>query len=232
MRILEINRETSDTVTVTVTKPSGFQYRSGQYVMIGIGRTVNGKKNIPITFASSPTEDKLRFTIKNYGGYSNDLINSRIGDSWIISKPMGEAYNFDESHTENLVFLSAGSGITPFISIMRYIRSKGMNNKIIMLNGNCKYEDIIYRTELDFLSKDNIYIMNTLEKFDDSWRGEKGRITKDMILKYVNSERLNDYAWMICGPPLMVNSLEKDLKSLGVKDVRRDKWEIPGRCER
>jgi len=118
------------------------------------------------------------------------------------------------------------------MSILRHVKNNNLKNNIIMINSNCKYDDIIYREELDELSKDNIFVMNTLDKYDDSWRGEKGYVNADMILRYVNKDKLNDYTWMLCGPPGMVNSLEKTLKDLGVKDVRRDKWEIPAKCER
>ncbi len=228
VRVLSVNKETHDVYTLTTEKP--FSFISGQYVMIGKGKTINKKESIPITMASAPGEKVLRFTIKDMGGYSKELCNSKIGEVLTISKPMGEAYNFDEQ--KNLVLLSGGSGITPFISILRHVRDNGLKNKIIMLNSNCTYDDIIYRTELDALSRDNIYIMNTIDKYDDNWKGEKGYINRDMILRYVNKDRLNDYAWMLCGPPGMINSLEKTLKELGVADIRRDNWEIAAKCER
>jgi NAD(P)H-flavin reductase len=230
VRILEVNRETHDVITLKTEKPSRFSFIAGQYVMVGINKKIRGKDSIPLTIANSPDDNFLSFTIKDLGGYSRELVNSKIGDIITISKPLGESYNFDES--KNLVLISGGTGITPFMSILRHVKKNNLKNNIIMINSNCKYDDIIYREELDGLSKDNIYIMNTLDKYDDSWRGEKGYITNEMILRYVNTDKLNDYTWMLCGPPGMVNSLEKTLKELGIKNVRRDKWEIPAKCER
>ncbi len=228
VRVISINKETHDVFTITTEKP--FSFIPGQYVMIGNGKNINKKDSIPITIASSPEESVLRFTIKDLGGYSRELINSKPGDIFTISRPVGESYNFDVA--KNYVMLSGGSGVTPFLSILRHVKDTGLKNNIIVINSNCSYNDIICREELDALSKDNIYIMNALDRYDDEWKGERGYINKDMILRYVNKDRLNEYTWMLCGPPGMVNSLEKTLKELGVKDIRRDNWEIAAKCER
>ncbi|GIU69459.1 MAG: hypothetical protein KatS3mg002_0695 [Candidatus Woesearchaeota archaeon] len=225
VRIINIKKETHDVYTIITEKP--FSFIAGQYVMIGKGITINNKEYIPITIASAPEEDNLRFTIKDMGGYSRELINSKIGEILLISKPLGETYKIDTE--ENILMLSGGTGITPFISILRHVRNNNMKNRIILLNANCTYDDIIFREELDYLSRDNIYIMNTLEKYDSNWLGEKGRINKEMILKYVNKPE--DYTWMICGPPGMVAEMEKIAKDLGVKNIRRDNWNLPGKCD-
>lgn len=232
VRVVDVKRETHDVFTLITEKPAGFSFIAGQYVMMGNGKTINKKDSIPITMSSSPDEDVLRFTIKDSGGYSRELSKSKTDDILHMSRPAGEAYNFDEEKIKNLVMISGGSGITPFLSIMRYIRNNRLKNNVIILNSNCTYNDIICREDLDALSKDNIYVMNALDKFDDLWRGEKGYINKDMILRYVNKDKLNDYTWMLCGPSEMVNSIENQLKESGVKDIRREKWEIASKCEK
>lgn len=155
--------------------------------------------------------------IKKKDESSKKLVKEKIDNSKIRHTPAGEKYAFDEN--DNLVLLSADSGITPFIKILRYIREKKLKNKVIMLNYNKSYEDIMYRIELDSLSKENIYIMNTLERYDNRWLGEKGNITKEMILKYVDKNKLNDYTWMLSGPFESISLIEKELENLHIKKI-------------
>jgi ferredoxin-NADP reductase len=60
----------------------------------------------------------------------------------------------------------------------------------------------------------------------DSWRGETRRINSEFIEEYFND--LNNYHFMIAGPPKMVGSVEKELKKAGVEDENIDSENFSG----
>ena len=226
-----IHQETPDTKTYVLSKPGDFIYHAGQYVMFGFAdkRKINNKINIPLTIASSPHENVLRFTIKKNTGYTAALLdNLKIGDSVIITGPMGEKFTFAEFPSRNIIMFSGGSGITPFISLLRYASMKHLQYNFTLLNGNKNFENIIYREELDYLSRnfENIYVMNVLDNPSDLWEGEKGCIGAELIKKYVDLTKDNTY--LLCGPSSMIICMEITLKKLGIPENRilKEAWEI------
>lgn len=226
-----IHQETPDTKTYVLTKPAGFNYHAGQYVMFGFEdkRKLNGKLNVPITIASSPHENVVRLTIKKNTNYTTALLDElKIGDDVLITGPMGENFMFSEFPSRKIVMISGGSGITPFISLLRYASMKRLPYEFTVLNGNKTYEDIIYREELDYLSRTNanVFIMNVLNHANELWQGERGCIGEDLIKKYVDFSQDNTY--LLCGPPRMVACIENLLKKLGVREDRilKEGWEI------
>ncbi|MFT4343457.1 MAG: cytochrome b5 reductase family protein [Candidatus Woesearchaeota archaeon] len=167
------------------------------------------------------------------GTFSSELYQLKEGDSLIVNGPLGECFNVTSFSEEDFIFLSGGTGVTPFISIFKFLQDKKMNNKVTMINANKTYDDIIMRERLDTLSQDDKYfIMNTLDSADDSWGGERGFISKEMIEKYV--QNYADKRFLICGPPPMVASLRAVLKELGVADenVCFDNWQLPGKSQK
>lgn len=227
--ILRIKQETHDTKTLITTKPEGFSYVAGQYVMLGLTdkKNIHGKETIPITLSSSPHEQELHFTIKDAGAFSEAIYNAKEGDKLFLRGPAGDAYNVTTQIKDDMVLLAAGTGITPFHSILTFIIEEGMNNSILLLNGNRSEEDIIFKTELEqFDKQDNITVINVLENPSPTWRGEQGLVDKKLIEKHVPNPR--DYTFMICGPPPMVHDCKEALLELGVEEenIKIDPWEI------
>lgn len=234
-KIIAVKQETHDTTTLILQKPEGFTYSAGQYAMVGFAdeHQTYGKSTIPLTFSSSPLDDEIHFTLKNSGGFSSELSKLQADDNIFFRGPAGDAYNVDSSMQENLVLIAGGTGITPYRSIIRYILTKNMKNKIILLNGNKTEADIIFKEELDNYNKINqITVINTLEQPPQEWQGEVGFINKHMIENYVDD--INKYTYMVCGGPRMVASIKAVLAELGVPEeqVKIDPWELPGKKEK
>ena len=224
-----IHQETPDVKTYVVSKDSNFTFEAGQYIMFGFAdkRRINKKINIPLSIASSPDEKTLRVTIKKNGGYTTEILEKlKIGDKVIITGPLGKVFNFSRLPTKKLIVLTGGSGIVPFMSLMRFITNKGLKDyKFTVLNGNKNFENIIFREELDYLSsKENIFVMNFLEKYDENWKGEKGFINEKKIIKYVNLDE--DNTFLICGPPIMQYCMEQILQRLKIPKSRilKENW--------
>jgi NAD(P)H-flavin reductase len=230
--IMSIRDETPDVKTFRIEKPTGFNFVSGQFCLVTLAsNNSNPKDPKPFTFSNSPTDDYLELTIKEMGSFTKALFSCAVGDNLRIDGPKGDTHKFDESVKDDVVFVAGGSGITPFMSALRYAVVKRLLNSFVLLFGNQSVKDIIFKEELDRITanNENIKIINVISRNDLQWHGEHGYIDKERILKYVENPK--DKLWYLCGPPPMTRSIRSILAEIGIEEgnLRFDKWEIPGK---
>jgi len=234
VKIIGIKDETPDVKTFSFKRPKSLDFISGQYCLLSFmdNRSFDSDTH-PFTFSSSPTEKSyFTLTIKKMHEFTSKLHKLAVGDEVKIDGPYGISLNFDDNVKEDIIFIAGGSGITPFMSSVRYISAKKMLNKIFLFYSNRTKEDIIFFDELSKIEKvnKNIKIINTLtEKCETGF--ECARINKEIILKYVNNP--NDFLYYICGPPPMIEAIKTILYGLGITDekMRIEDWQLPGKGE-
>jgi ferredoxin-NADP reductase len=144
-------------------------------------------------------------TYPSHEGVTNKLLSLKAGDGLIINDIFG-AIAYEGEGT----FIAGGAGVTPFISILRDLKAKNElgNNKLIFANKTKK--DIILEKEFtEMLGSNFINILSEEETKDYS----HGRITEDFIKH--NASALNT-KFYVCGPPPMVEAIEKQLGNLKV----------------
>ncbi len=165
----------------------------------------------PFTFTGLPGEDELEFVIKIYeshGGVTNQINKLEKGDELILREPWGSI-----SFSGEGVFIAGGSGITPFIAILRHLEKEGEleGNKLIFANNTAG--DIILEDELrEMLGRDS-FINVLAEKEEGDYH--QGYVSKELL-----EEHVTDFSNMfyLCGPPPMMKAVLSDLKELGVDD--------------
>ena len=229
--ITDIKKETHDVKTFRLDIDVDFL--PGQYCLVSIKNDEefeNAKK--PFTFSSAPGRGYTELTVKKVGEFTSALHSLREGEVLKVSEPKGSSLVFDETVKDDVVFIAGGSGITPFISAIRYGVNNKMDNSFTLFFSNREYRDIIYRTELNHLDNDfdNIKVVNTLtHSKDERWHGETGLINSEMVENHLSS--LENKVYYICGPPGMVESMREMLSKLGIVDdkVFFEQWELPGK---
>jgi ferredoxin-NADP reductase len=226
VEIKKILGQTHDVRTFVFRRPQGFSFTPGQYCLVSIPGSGDEKR--PFTLASSPTEDMVELTVKEMGEFTRTMFSMKPGDRLEMDGPYGESLNFDGSVKDDIVLLAGGSGITPFMSILRYIAGKGLHNRVVLIVSNRTSRDMIYKDELNRLAKlGNINVVHTLTR--EEWDGETGRIDEGMIRRHVKEpERCLYY---VCGPPAMVDGLVTVLKGMGIPSgrIRVEDWQVPGK---
>ncbi|NUM34862.1 MAG: hypothetical protein HUU50_09970 [Candidatus Brocadiae bacterium] len=231
--ILSVRNETHDVKTFRVANVSSISFIPGQYCIVSLPDNPQFSKTTkPFTFSHSPTQKEyLELTIKKMGYFTSAMFELKEGDRLEIKGPVGEDLTFEESIQEDIVFLSGGSGITPFMSMIRYWAAKGLSNNLTLLYGNRTEKDIIYEKELDTIRERHpkLKIVHILDTPSSSWQGEKGRLSKEIILKYTSEPTKK--LWYLCGPPPMVAAAKKILSELAVSEEnwKVEPWEIPGK---
>jgi uncharacterized protein YcbX/ferredoxin-NADP reductase len=176
-------------------------YRPGQYLPIEI--EINGVKHSRCyTLSSAPCEQgRLAISVKRVaqGTVSNWLSDHlRVGDSLYALQPDGQ-FHLDPERSQPLLLLSAGSGITPMLSILRYLAVAGNITDTVFYH-QCRSEaDIPCRKELErlALTHPGLTLKFALTEPTESWRGLCGRLSLDRIEEIEDVERRQAY---VCGP--------------------------------
>ena len=195
---------------ITLEKPANYTFTPGQATDVAINKKEWKEEKRPFTFTNLPEDDHLQFTIKTYPshkGVTNELRHLEPGDELIIHDVWGAI-----SYKGHGVFIAGGAGITPFLSIFRYLKTINniYGNQLIFANKT--KADIIHEKELKNLLGDAF--INILS--DDAGAGyAHGMITKDFLKKSITSF---DKIFYVCGPPPMMNAVQKYLTNLGVGD--------------
>lgn len=110
---------------LTVSRPTGFDYFPGQFVMITDDIAGQPVKRA-YTLSSHPSEDFLMFYIRRVPGgkMSNHLFNKRVGAAIEISAPMGVHYAGRFKNLANITYLVAGCGIAGVRSLVLEFKNK------------------------------------------------------------------------------------------------------------
>jgi ferredoxin-NADP reductase len=108
------------------------------------------------------------------------------------------------------VFIAGGAGVTPFICIFRYLKSKNEtgNNKLIFANKT--KGDIILANEFKEILGSNFINILSDEKADGY---SHGQITEGFLKAHMSESTKKVY---ICGPPPMMDAIEKQMISLRI----------------
>jgi ferredoxin-NADP reductase len=122
-----------------------------------------------------------------------------------------------EGEYPRIALLGGGIGITPFISFCKNAIDKGLGSKITLFYGCRTPEDIAFRKEFEELSQKNrnlklVFIVNPPAPPD--WTGATGIITADLIKQQLPDYQ--NYMFYTCGPPPMIEAMEKLVVSLGL----------------
>ena len=234
LRVDKVIIETPDTKTfVLVDADEGgrpWDYWAGQYLTFRF----DGIEEKPIvrsyTMSSSANQDDIcAFTVKRVdrGVVSNWLCdNVKVGDVLRARGPIGRFIYEPEKDCEHLVMVAAGSGVTPFVSIMREYCAKlgaaGSPKKMSLLVSYRSREDVILANDLQaFSNRAGCRVVVTLSRdpLAPASLFYQGRITSDMILELVNNDFTNS-TFMSCGPKAIMDLTGEVARSKGVPDAQ------------
>lgn len=214
----------------TTTRDAGLRFENGQFIMIGL--PVDGRPLLrAYSIASANYEEHLEFfSIKVQNGpLTSRLQHVQVGDEILIgSKPTGTLLLQDLKPGRNLYLLSTGTGLAPFLSIVRDPDTWERFDKVVVTHGVREVADLAYR---DFFEKELpnheyfgeavrakllYYPTVTREAFRNTGRLDEllasGKLCADIGLPPLDPA--HDRA-MICGSTAMLASLSRLLDERG-----------------
>ncbi len=240
LRVTRIETETHDTVTLYLedNEENGlqFDYIPGQYLTFRFDDLADKPVVRSYTMSSSPCEKNYSaITVKEVenGWISKHLVRDvKVGDVLRARGPIGRfCYEANADHP-HLVMIAAGSGVTPFVSMLReYSRTLGnigSPTKMTLLVCYKSQNDLICKAILGELQQvSGINIVTTLTR--ENVPGGKylyGRISEPMIADLMQGSYRNA-TYMTCGPKDMMELVKRHLLSCGVDplDVKTESFD-------
>jgi NAD(P)H-flavin reductase len=130
----------------------------------------------PFTIAASPLEPGIiATTIKKSGNFTNTIDQPHPGDVGRIEGPFGR-FSLVHYDIERFPFVAGGVGITPIMSMLRYLRDTGDRRPVVLLCGNKTARDILFASELEQLPS-HLRVVHVLSRPDETWAGPSGHIS-------------------------------------------------------
>ena len=223
LRVARIFDETPTVKTFRLIDPLfgklPFTYLPGQFVTVtvSIGDQVIKRS---YTISSSPTErDYCEITVKREErGAVSQFLHDQVheDDTLQITGPSGR-FTFVGEEATSIVLIGGGVGVTPMMSVARYLTKRSWLHDIYFVFAVRGATDIIFREELDYLQHRyrNLHVIFVLEEAAASdTRYVKGRITRELLESRIPDLRTSRVH--ICGPPPMMNAVKALLTDIGV----------------
>lgn len=213
-------RHWNDTLfSFTTTRDTALRFRNGHFVMLGL--PVNGKPLLRAYSIASPNHDETLefFSIKVQNGpLTSRLQHLKSGDEIIVSrKPTGTLVLDDLKPAKHLYLLGTGTGLAPFMSLIRDPDVYERFEKVVLVHGVRRVNDLAYHDYIteelpqhEFLGelvreKLIYYPTVTREAFRNQGRLTdlflSGKLCSDIGLPQLNPE--TDRV-MMCGSPTML----------------------------
>ena len=214
-----IRAETHDTKTFRFRLPDGATLDMLPGDFLFVHATIDGKAvKRPYTPSSLPdTVGSFDLTVKRYdsGTVSKYLHDRKVGDHVLMSGPRAGGHWVD-GMAKRVGFVAGGTGITPMVSIIRWILAKGLEVDLFLVYSNKTERDIIFREEWDRAMRDhpNLHCFHVLEEPSPGWSQGTGRITEDVLRAHLPPPG-PETKLFLCGPPPMVGAVSAALKGLG-----------------
>jgi len=223
LRVIAIRDEVPNVRTFLLAHPTlrvlPFRHLPGQSLVLSVlpdGPPL--QRNY--TIASSPTRRcHCEITVKRNGHdavscYLHDRI--RVGDWLAISAPNGEL-TFTGHEAQRIVLIAGGLGVTPMMSVIRYLTDVSWSGHIHLLYSCRTPRDLVFAGELESLQRRhaNLHVTATVTRhYGAGWRGPTGRLTAELIRDSVPD--LQNCRIYLCGPPAMMTAVESMLDALDV----------------
>jgi len=230
--VADIIEETSSTKTLRLVSKDNYlpPFLAGQYIALFL--EVGGiRTSRPYSISSQPNQvGYYDITIRRVenGLVSNFLLDEvSRSDTLISSGPAGNFYFNPLLHKKTSVCIAGGSGITPFMSMIREIIECGLDRTVYLFYGSKTTEDIIFGDEITRLADkfENIHFVPVIEEPANEYDGACGFITREVLHEVL--ENVEDKSFFICGPHGLYDFCLPQVEDLGVPK-RKIKQEMYG----
>jgi ferredoxin-NADP reductase len=215
-RVVDVQRETEDSATLVIKPGWGFSfdYQPGQYV--GIGLLVNGRwrwRSYSLTSSPAATSDTVAITVKAMpeGFLSTHLVAGvEPGTIVRLAAPQGN-FVLPDPAPPSILFLTAGSGITPVMSMLRTLMRRNQIADITHLHSAPTEADVMFGAELAALAADQSGYRLRVRQTRTVGRLDLSRLSQEV------PDWRERQTWA-CGPEGMLNQAEKVWSSAGIRD--------------
>ena len=194
----------------------GFRFEPGQFAWVKVGESPFAVTWHPFSISSSAEKaGRVTLSIKAAGDFTQKISYLKPGTPVYLNGPHG-AFTLDRRDGPGFVFICAGVGITPLLSMIRTMADRNDLRPCYLFFGNRDWESVAFREEIEDLgSRLNLEVVHVLSRPPEDWEGEEGRIRAAVLARHL-PERYQDLQYFICGPEPLMDAAEDALADLGV----------------
>ncbi len=229
LKVMDIIQETKSTKTFRLAAPDRDlpPFLPGQYITVYVEAN-NIRTARAYSLSSAPAASgHYDITIRRVEGglVSNFMLEQvKAGDTVETSSPSGNFYQNYIVHDSSVVFLAGGSGITPFMSMIRQETAKPTGKTMYLLYGNHSAADMIFNDELTGLARGNPHFkyIPVIEKPGTGFTGKTGYLSAELVKESIGDTKGKTF--FLCGPGAMYDFCIPELDRLGVprRKTRRE----------
>ena len=229
LTISKITQLTTSSVMITFEVPEllkkVFHFEAGEYLTLQ--QTIRGEKvRRAYSICSGVNESELSVAVKRvpngvFSTYATTQL--KAGDVLEVMPPMGSfVFFYDIFGNRDIMLFSAGSGVTPMMSIAKTALSK-TNIKVVFVYGNKSKEEALFFDEIEALriqypERFLVHYAFSQEPWGDHYTGRiNDRIVNEIFAKYKD---LNWGRYYACGPTELVKNLREILLLRGIDKDR------------
>ena len=265
VKVIEVTRWAPTLLSFKVTRPDGFKFTAGQFVRLGIhgkdlqyfaqnhetklitsetqGQLVDLEGYVfrAYSVASSPYDEFIEFfsVVIPEGEFTSKVNHIQVGDSLLLNTtPFGylTLARYQLPLPNDLWLLATGTGLAPFLSILKTIEVWQQYQRIILVYSARTSQELAYQAEIGSIKSiygDNgaAFVFLPIVTREADYTGEKARVPNlilsgkltELVGQKLDKERSHV---MLCGNPQMVEDTKEALKSLGLTMNRRGEGNI------
>lgn len=218
-RVAEVRQERGSSWTLALEPDGheGMRFQPGQFAWLTLRESPWHVKEHPFSFSSSAArQDRLEFTIKELGDFTRTIKQTQVGETAYLDGPYG-VFSVDR-HPEapGFVFIAGGVGATPIVCMLRTLADRHERRPLWFVYGNNRWEDVIFREELETLRERlDLRLVHVLKEPPSDWQGESGYVTPELLRKVLPADARR-YEYFLCGSKPMSDAVQQGLRALRV----------------
>jgi NAD(P)H-flavin reductase len=217
-RVLEMRKETADTVTLAIEPPPGspFAFRAGQFNMLyafGIGE-------VPISISGDPTRPgAVWHTVREVGKVSGALVRAPVGSTIGLRGPYGSEWPVNQPGQRDILIVAGGVGMAPLRpAVYQVLAQRERYGRVVLLYGARTPNDLLFRDELSvWRGRFDVEVLVTVDNALANWRGNVGVVPG--LLQRATFDTAGAVA-LVVGPEIMMRFTISALADLGVTSDR------------
>jgi len=217
--VLSAEKLTEKEILLSLRLPEGrdLGHAPGQFVEVSIF----GAGEAPISVTSSPTQKgSFELCVRNAGVVTNELHRLEAGDKLAVRGPYGRGFDLNEFEGKDIIYVAGGLGLAPLRSLIKTTIAPEMRDRfgrIDILYGAKDPGELLYTNELlQWQERDDLNCLLTVDRPDESWRGNSGVITT--LFKKLDKVDAKNTMVAIVGPPVMYKFVILEVLMLGISE--------------